>query len=170
MRLLSLSVVLLVACAPARSEPVAPVPVEEEGGIAIAARMSLTGFQRLRWLEGTWRGSGVDAAPFWERYAFVNDSTIRLESFGDSALTGEPEVGTIRWRDGRVTTGSGGALWVVTAFDETTLRFDPVAGARNWFVWSRDAHDDDAWTAVLSWPASGTVPARERIYTLRRIR
>lgn len=168
---LAAGALLLCACGPTpRTARPAPAP---EPGLAIAAPMTRDDFADLRWLEGTWRGAGSDPAAFWERYTFPDDSTIRVESWGDSTLAGEPETATVRLRDGRVTTGSGGALWIVTAFDERGVRFDPVAGARNSFVWTRgedadgDGHTDE-WTAVLSWPATASAPARERTYTLRR--
>lgn len=153
----------LSGCAGAAT-PSAPAPAGS--AIPLAVHMPREDFARLAWLEGTWRGEGVGEPPFWERYRFVNDTTVRIESFTDSALAHPPETGEIRWRDGMVTIGSGGSLWVVTRWDRSTLRFEPVAGARNDFMWRRDS--DDAWTAVLSWPAVGATPARERVYHLRR--
>ena len=155
---------LLSACAGATVAPRDPAP--HSITIPVAARMTLDEFAGLAWLEGTWRGEGVGQPPFWERYRFLNDSTIAIESFTDSTLAGPPETGEVRLRDGLVTTGSGGALWVVTRRDGDAWRFEPVAGARNTFTWRRDA--DDAWTAVLSWPAAGDAHSRDRVYHLRR--
>ena len=163
--LLSSVLLLLPACA-ARPAASAPAPAASPAALPRALSLSLDDFGALRWLEGTWRGVGVGESAFFERYRFLNDSTIAIESFTDSTLVGTPETGEVRWRDGLVTTGSGGALWVVTRRDGDAWRFEPVAGARNTFTWRRDS--DDAWTAVLSWPATGDVPARDRVYHLRR--
>ena len=43
---------------------------------------------KLRWIVGTWRGTGGDVAPFYERYKFENDSTRknskeRLSNYAD---------------------------------------------------------------------------------------
>lgn len=157
------STVALAACAGAA--PVEP-PAPTRAAMPVGIRMPLADFGRLAWLAGTWRGDGADQPPFWERYAFVDDSTMRVESFADSLLAGEPERAELRWRDGLVTTGSGSAVWVVIEYDDRMIRFEPVAGANNAFVWRRDS--DDAWTALLSWPAAGQIPARERVYHLRR--
>lgn len=174
MRALALSgTVALGACAGARTPTWRPAPTQAsptqsaptQAAMPVAARMPLADFALLAWLEGTWRGEGVDQPAFYERYGFVDDSTMRVESFPDSTLAAEPERGEVRWRDGLVTTGSGGALWIVTEYDDAMIRFESVAGARNSFVWRRDS--DDAWTAVLSWPAAGQLPARERVYHLR---
>src|SRR5260370_19232533 len=35
--------------------------------------------QKLRWIEGTWRGAGAEH-PFYERYKFENDSTLAVET------------------------------------------------------------------------------------------
>lgn len=162
---MSAVVIAIPACARSAAAPAGPAPGDTT--MPIAARVPLEDFARLTWLEGTWRGEGVGQPAFWERYRFLNDSTIRIESFTDSTLAGPPETGEVRWRDGMVTVGSSGALWVLTRRDRSFLHFDPVAGARNSFTWRRDS--DDAWTAVLSWPAAGDAPARDRVYHLRRV-
>lgn len=163
--IMSAVVIAIPACAGASAAPAVAEP--SATAMPIAARVQLPDFARLAWLEGTWRGEGVGQPAFWERYRVLDDSTIRIESFTDSTLAGPPETGELRWRDGMVTIASGGALWVLTRRDRSSLRFEPVAGARNSFTWRRAA--DDAWTAVLSWPAVGATPARDRVYHLRRL-
>src|SRR5262245_23330336 len=48
--------------------------------------VSVAQFQQMRWLEGSWRGSGGGIDAFFEGYRFVDDSTIRSFEYPDSTL------------------------------------------------------------------------------------
>ena len=130
------------------------------------ATVSAQQFGQLRWIEGTWRGTGVEQPTFYERYTFVDDSTIRAESSADSTFPAPQEAGAIELRGGRVTTGEEAMQWAVSSLDARSVRFDPVRGARNSFVWRSDA--DSAWTATLSW-TDNDGEAHERVYHMRRM-
>ena len=169
---LSGAALLLVACggqegeAPAASDSTSTAA---PAGAAAAAPIDVTVEQlrALRWIEGTWRGSGVDQPTFYERYTFIDDSTIRAESSPDSTFPNAEDVGAIVLRDGRVTTGDDVTMqWAVTAIDARSVRFDPVRGARNTFVWTSES--DSAWTARLSWTDRDGVP-HEQVYQMRRM-
>jgi hypothetical protein len=54
----------------------------------------------LRWIEGTWRGSGVDQAPFFERYRFENESTLAVDSFSDEKLDKIEDTRRFELKDG----------------------------------------------------------------------
>ena len=123
-------------------------------------------FGSLRWLEGTWRGAGVEQPTFYERYTFVDDSTLRAESSTDSTFPEPEEADAIELRGGRVTTGGEDMLWAVSAIDARSVRFDPLRGANNAFVWS--SASDSAWSARLSW-IDRDGQAHERIYEMRRM-
>jgi len=119
---------------------------------------------KLRWIEGNWRGSGVDQAPFFERYRFENDTTLAVDSFPDEKLEKVDDTSRYELKDGQFTNGS----YVASAIDEKGIDFEPVAGkAKNSFRWQRESADK--WTAILKWPASDGKPARERIYNMERI-
>lgn len=129
----------------------------------------------LRWIEGTWRGSGAEQPPFYERYRFADDSTLVVESFADSTLGAVTDVTRFELRGGRLTSVPGArptgstpvARWVATGFTaDTAVTFTPLANARNSFTWRRDS--PDAWTAILDWPATADKPARRRVYDMRR--
>jgi acetyl esterase/lipase len=65
-------------------------------------RFSESDFQKLRWLEGTWRGSAGGQEAFYERYSFANDTTIEIESFGpDETLSTIKRKGTVLILNGR---------------------------------------------------------------------
>src|SRR5687768_1959879 len=74
-------------------------------------------FASLRWLEGTWVGDDAGGEPFYERYAFVDDSTILAQSSPDSTFPSVDGASEIRLRAGRVTTGEEAMEWAVTSID-----------------------------------------------------
>ena len=118
---------------------------------------------KLHWIEGTWRGSGVDQAPFFERYRFENESTLTVDTFPDEKLDKITETTRFELKDGRF----GNSSYVASLIDDTGINFEPVANAKNSFRWERVS--DNAWKATLKWPAQGNKPARERVYNMERI-
>ena len=154
------------AGAAATLTPVQPTPPR------IAANL-----RALQWITGTWRGSGVGQAPFYERYRLADDSTLVVESFADSTLRKVSEVTRFALRDSALTSlpGASGepqagvARWYGSALSSDSVRFEPLTGARNTFVWARGATADE-WLARLTWPATGDRPARVVSYAMRRTR
>ena len=128
------------------------------------AKLSAGDLTKLRWIEGSWRGSGVDQAPFFERYRFENETTLAVDSFPDEKLDKVEETSRFELKDGQFGNGS----YVASGIDEQGINFEPVAGkAKNSFRWQRESADK--WTAILKWPAVDGKPARERIYNMERI-
>lgn len=134
--------------------------------VAPPVNVTLDEFASLRWLEGSWRGTDDGGQAFYERYAFVDDSTIRAESSPDSTFPSVDGASQIRLRAGRVTTGEETMEWTVSAIEEGAVRFDPTRGARNAFEWRRLS--DSVWVARLSWTDSEG-DSHERQYTMRRM-
>lgn len=130
-----------------------------------AARdLSTADISKLRWIEGTWRGSGVDQAPFFERYRFENESTLAVDSFPDEKLDKVEDTSRFELKDGRFGNGS----YVASSIDNNGINFEPLAGkAKNSFSWERVSAN--SWKATLKWPADGNKPARERVYNMERI-
>jgi len=52
------------------------------------AKLTAADLAKLRWIEGYWRGSGVDQKPFFERYRFENPTTLVVEVTRAGALGG----------------------------------------------------------------------------------
>ena len=128
------------------------------------AKLSGADLAKLRWIEGSWRGSGVDQAPFFERYRFENDTTLAVDSFPDEKLDKVEDTGRFELKDGQFGNGN----YVASGIDEQEINFEPVAGkAKNSFRWERVSADK--WTAILKWPAADGKAARERIYNMERI-
>ena len=127
-----------------------------------AKKFSTADIAKLRWIEGTWRGSGVDQAPFFERYRFENESTLAVDSFPDEKLDKVDDTTRFELKDGTF----GNANYVASAIDDNGINFEPVA-AKNSFRWERVSAD--TWKATLKWPAQGNKPAGERVYNMKRI-
>lgn len=147
-------------------------------GLACAGRSSTTAPQtpaknltaadlkKLRWIEGTWRGTGINQPPFFERYRFESDTVLAIDGFDDEKLTKATDTTRYELKDGEFGGGSDGARYAATAIDDNSISFVPVVKARNSFIWKRETKD--SWTAILRWPAANDKPAGERIYNLER--
>jgi hypothetical protein len=112
-------------------------------------RFTVAQFASLRWIEGTWRGRLPDGGAFYERYRFVDDSSIAMQAFADSTLGGTSDSARIALRDGTVADEGGAARWAATRLDATGVAFTPIQGATNSFTWTPEGAD--RWTATLTW-------------------
>jgi hypothetical protein len=121
---------------------------------------------KLRWIEGSWRGTGDVDVPFYERYRFENESTLLVDSFPDEKLTKVDDTTRFELKDGQFGNAGEGSRWIATAIDDNSINFEPVSKARNSFSWKRES--PDLWKAVLNWPATGNSPAKERVYRMER--
>jgi hypothetical protein len=168
MRLASLLIGLLtlmgaVACNEAasnsnnQSTTVAPTPT------ITAKTITPADLQKLKWIEGTWRGTGETQPPFFERYRFENDSTLVMEELADESLNRVNSTTRYELKDGRFGTDRA----VATAFDDTSVTFSPLIAGRNSFRWQSESKD--SWKAILTLPATAKAPAKETIYILERV-
>jgi len=154
--LAAIATLALAACDP-------PPPQSAPGQ---PARVTRAEFQQLRWIVGDWRGSGPGQAPFYERYRFVDDSTLVVDSFRDSTFAAVTESARFELRGGRLSGPEG--RWAASQLASRSVTFIPISRARNVFTWRYDS--PDRWTALLSWPATDTQPARSATYTMERVR
>ena len=132
------------------------------------AVLSAADLRALRWIVGTWRGSGDGQSAFYERYRFVDDSTLLMEGFKDSTLAQVTETSRYELRGGRFANAgpADAAQWVAVRLTSGAITFAPVRRARNRFTWRPVSADE--WSAHLEWPASNAAPARARTYRLVR--
>ncbi len=151
--------VLLAACA-AQDEP-APAP---EAATAEPADVTPADFQRLRWLEGHWRGSGGDVPTFFESYRFVSDTAIQALMYADSTLTSVVDSSLIVLSGNVLTSRSANSESTATEIGSDHVRFELPAEGRS-FTWTRES--DDAWRADLAVTILGQT--RERTYQMERI-
>jgi hypothetical protein len=130
-------------------------------------RITLAQFRSLAWLEGRWRGQSDRGQPFYESYAFVDDSTLALRTFPDSTFAAPSDSSEIRLRGTELVSQSGRRRWVAAALDTVHVRFAPVAGVRNTFTWRRTS--PDVWVATLRWPAKFGRRPRTVVYRMERM-
>jgi hypothetical protein len=121
-------------------------------------RFTLEEFRALRFIEGDWRGSGY-TTPFFERYTFVNDSTIEMTAWTDSTFSTRAGNGSMySYRGGEVRTRSGGAL---IRIDSLGHHFSSLSARPSPWVFRRVS--EDRWTATLG-------ADRRTVYTMDRMR
>lgn len=130
-------------------------------------KISAQELKKLRWIEGTWKGTGDVDKPFYERYYFENDTTLVVESYSDETLSTVTDVTRFVLKDGQFGNGGEGSRWAATELDEGSITFAPIVQARNSFRWQRESKD--LWKAVLDWPAAEGKPARQRVYSMERL-
>jgi hypothetical protein len=129
------------------------------------ASVTVAELQGLRWLEGTWRGTGVEQAPFYEGYRFLNDSTLQALYYADSTLTQVSDSSRIVLAKGHLISGGAQARWVATEIDSFHVHFEPQAGVQNSFTWTYES--PSAWTATLRWTEDGQ--PMQRVYQMQRL-
>jgi hypothetical protein len=120
---------------------------------------------KLHWIEGTWRGTGGDVPPFYERYKFENDSTLVVETLADETLTKVSDVTRFELKDGHFGSGTDDLGSVATALDDNSITFESLGKSRNSFRFQRES--DNSWKAVLNWLDKNGA-AKERIYLMER--
>ena len=120
---------------------------------------------KLRWIEGSWRGTGDGQAPFYERYKFENDSTLVVEGLADETMSKVNDVSRFELKDGHFGSGTADSGSVATAIDDDSISFAPL-GKGNFFRFQRETAN--SWKAILNWTDKTGAP-KERIYHMERL-
>ena len=160
--LLALCMFALVACA--NSKPAEQSTSDQK---PTPKTISATDLARLRWIEGSWRGTGDIDKPFYERYKFENDTTLVVESFPDEKFEKADDVSKFELKNAEFGTSADGAGSVATAFDDNSITFAPLGKARNTYKWQRETAD--SWKAILNWREKPDGPLKERVYLMKRV-
>lgn len=123
-------------------------------------------FDKLRWMEGTWKATSPGEKTYYERFRFANDSTIDITYYADPSLATETGNGRVYLSVGRVYHTFGPGRWGATSVDSSGIYFVPQVNAQNSYSWSFQS--PNSWTQTMRSGFSG----RERvtIYTLDRIK
>ncbi|HKO60794.1 MAG TPA: hypothetical protein VJV03_06510 [Pyrinomonadaceae bacterium] len=121
---------------------------------------------KLRWIEGSWKGTGDIDKPFYERYKFENETTLRVETLADEKFAEVTDTSRFELKDGHFGSSSGESGSVAIAFDDNSITFAPLGKARNSFRFQRESAD--SWKAILNWKAADGTP-KERVYKMERM-
>ncbi len=153
-----------LAAGPVRLGAQAPARSRSERGQP-RTPFSTTDFGKLRWLEGVWEAQAPEQPTLYERYHFLNDSTIEISYYRDPQLTQETGSGRVYLTVGRVYHTFGAGRWGATNVDSTGAFFIPQVNAHNTFAWSYKT--PNSWTMTMRSSLSG----RDHItvYQLERI-
>lgn len=143
-----------------RPDTVVPEPQNTPGTFSAAD------VAKLKWIVGSWKGTGDAEKPFFERYRFEAETIVAVDGFTDETFAKTDGTTLFALTDG-VFGNSGETRWAASVITADSVTFIPVAGARNSFTWVKVSHNE--WKATLTWPATVDKPARQRIYTMARI-
>jgi len=161
---LTLAAGLVFAGAGCAQKPNAPAQTPAK---PVLKNITTADLAKLRWIEGSWRGTGDIDKPFYERYKFENDATLAVESFEDEQFTKATDVSRFVLKDGEFgSTDAESRRSAASAIDANSVTFEPVVKARNTFRFERES--ENSWKAILTWPATDKAPAGQRIYKMER--
>jgi hypothetical protein len=150
---LSIATLFCLSCASADQQNLKPNPKQ----------LTATDLQKLRWIEGSWRGSGDNQPFFYERYRFENETTLAVDTLENEKVT---ETTLFVLKDGEFGGGSEGSRYVATSLDDNSITFEPAVKATNSFRWQRETKD--TWKAFIILPAKADKPARETVHNMER--
>ena len=160
----AIGLTILLALAPSLVRAQAPAQSRSQRGQP-RTPFSTSDLGKLRWLEGVWEAQSPGETTLYERYHFLNDSTIEISYYRDPKLTQETGTGRVYLTVGRVYHTFGAGRWGATNVDTTGAYFIPQVNAHNTFAWSYQS--PSSWTITMRSGLSG----REHVtvYQLRRI-
>lgn len=121
---------------------------------------------KVRWLEGTWEATAPGETTIYQRYHFVDDSTVQITYYRDPALAQETGNGRLYLTVGRVYHTFGPSRWAATHVDSDGLYFVPQTTARNSFAW--EYKSPDSWTSTMRAGVGGH--EHVTVYQMRRIK
>jgi hypothetical protein len=155
----------IIACAKRSDDDAPPAQSTADTAVPAPAQVSTSAFNALRWLEGRWVGSGEAQRPFYESYAFLDDSTLMTRSYADSTFRQVSDSSVIQLRAGKLESVNKTTRYVAVAIAPDSVVFAPGSGARNSFKWQRRSPTE--WTAVIiPLPSSQRPPVT---YQMRKV-
>jgi hypothetical protein len=190
-RVLFIAIVILISLGGCKtgisnSNAAAPPAANTPGGsspaqVAQAKPFAAADVAKLKWIEGTWRGTGEELDPFYTRYRFDGDSALVLETFEDEKLDKVADTTRFELKDGQFTGDTGSSLWTANEITDNSATFarvasdEPAEDARpNQYKqtqptalrWQNDK--DGTWKVIVDWPADAKKPARQQTFVMER--
>lgn len=149
----------LVSCAQEPKKPSAEID-----RAALLGKFTEADIAKLKWIEGTWRGTGSNQPAFFERYRFEG-TTLFVETFTDESMSniGDASIYVLS-KDGEFGKSKGDNRSAASIINDTIVQFVPVKGKKNSYRFEKNA--DGTWRAIIDWPVDGNTPARKIIYKM----
>lgn len=156
--------VLLATAIAAAAVPVALVAQNPRAG-ALATAYGAPDLAKVKWLEGSWTGTADGENAIYQRFKFVDDSTVEITYYRDAAFGQPSGNGRLYLSVGRIYHTFGSNRWVVTRIGNEGLYLVPQSTARSNFAWNYVS--PDAWTFTMRTGVGG----REHVtvYNMRRV-
>ena len=124
--------------------------------------------EKLRWIEGSWRGSSADGElVFHETYQFADNELVIRSYAQDSTFTKVKRRGRVYFRKGEILHEGEGMLWSATTLNDSQIEFAPKKKAVNSFVWQRLS--EDVWLARLILGMEEGKPT-EAVFRMERVK
>lgn len=118
---------------------------------------------RIKWLEGTWRGTSEEQEPFFERYTF-DGTSMTIDTFTDSSLKTVKDTSRYALINGEFRCTKNEKRTGVSEITDDHIQFVPVVGDGNPFRFEKQP--EGKWRAVLDVPAASGKPAKQVIYNM----
>lgn len=103
--------------------PVSPPvsPAQRTGSQTPAQNITAADIAKLKWLEGSYRGTGAEK-PFFNRYRF-SGTTLKVQSFEDEAMTKQQAATSYELTDGMFANPSGDERFAATEITDDHIYF-----------------------------------------------
>jgi len=170
------------SAAPANSAPAPASSTPASAESSPKGKFTTADLAKLKWLEGTWKGTGGDK-PFFERYRFENDSTLVVETFADDSLAKIVDTSRFELKNGEFGHDMGVRRAVASSITENAVQFVPAPSHtrplangstplpqpgndqnQNSFRFERSG--DGTWNAILQWPARNGKLESSKVYKM----
>jgi hypothetical protein len=102
--------------------PAQPSPGQQSAGRRTPAQnLTAADIAKIKWLEGSYRGTGADK-PFFNRYHF-NGTTLYVQSFDDEAMTKQTKSAVYELKDGMFANPSGDNRFAASEITDDLIQF-----------------------------------------------
>jgi hypothetical protein len=120
---------------------------------------------KVKWLEGSWVGTAPGENTIYQRFKFVDDSTVEINYYRDAGFGQQAGNGRLYLSVGRIYHSFGANRWVATRVGNDGLYLVPQTSARSNFAWTYVS--PDAWTFTMRTGVGG----REHVtvYNMKRV-
>jgi len=119
--------------------------------------------ERIKWLEGTWKGTTEGKEPFYEKYRFEG-TTMYEDSYEDETLKNVKDTAKYALINGEFRHTQDGKRIVVSEIDDNHVVFIPAAHEGNSYTFEKQL--GGKWRAIVEWPALEGQPPKKTIYNM----